>query len=172
MAAAIILVVFPFAMIFAALSDVFTMTIANRVSAVLIASFLIVAPFIGLSWADFASHIAAFVVVLAVTFALFAAGTMGGGDAKLLASTAIWMGMSMNLVTYLVVASFAGGVLTLVLLKLRNSSVAVFVGEVSVLRRVVDEKDIPYGVALAIGGLFAYANSPAMIYALNYFALN
>lgn len=172
MAAAIILVVFPFAMIFAALSDVFTMTIANRVSAVLIASFLIVAPFIGLSWADFASHITAFCVVLAVTFALFAAGTMGGGDAKLLASTAIWMGMSMNLVTYLVVASFAGGVLTLVLLKLRNSSVAVFVGEVSVLRRVVDEKDIPYGVALAIGGLFAYANSPAMVYALNYFALN
>ena len=42
MIAAVILVVFPFAMIFAALSDVFTMTIGNRISAVLIGSFLLV----------------------------------------------------------------------------------------------------------------------------------
>lgn len=170
MIAAIILVVFPFAMIYAALSDVFSMTIANRVSGLLIASFLLVAPFIGLSWAEFGMHLVAFSVVLAVTFGLFAAGTMGGGDAKLLASTAIWMGFSVHLMNYLVMVAVAGGVLTMFLLVLRKSSMAVLVGEVAVLRRVVDEKDIPYGVALAIGGLLAFPETPAMAYALGYFA--
>lgn len=170
MIAAIILVVFPFAMIYSALTDIFTMTIANRVSALLIISFLAIAPFIGLSWADFASHLLAFGVVLAVTFALFAMGTMGGGDAKMLASTALWMGFSINLMNYLLIAAIVGGVLTLALLLLRNSSVSVLVGEVPLLRRMIDEKDIPYGVALAVGGLAAFPASPAMVFAMNYLA--
>ena len=90
MIVAVIMVVFPFAMIFAALSDFFTMTISNRISLLLIAAFLLIAPFIGLTWGEFGMHLAAFGLVLAVTFALFAAGTLGGGDAKLMASTSLW----------------------------------------------------------------------------------
>lgn len=170
MIAAIIMVVFPFAMIFAALSDVFTMTIGNRISAVLIASFLVVAPFLGLSWAEFGMHVAAFALVLAVTFGLFATGTMGGGDAKLLASTSLWMGLGQPLMQYLVYSSVAGGIFTLLLLFFRKSSLSVYAGELPILRRVIDEKDIPYGVALALGGLLAFPETGAMRFALGYFA--
>ncbi len=165
---AIVFVVFPFAMIYAALSDMFTMTIANRVSVLLIVAFFAVAPFIGLGWADLGWHLAAFALVLAITFALFAVGAMGGGDAKLLASTALWMGFGPALMDYLLFATLAGGVLTLVLIVFRRSALATYAGEVRVLRRLVDEKDIPYGIALAIGGLAAYPQSPAMIWALSY----
>lgn len=171
MIAAIIMVVFPFSMIYAALSDVFTMTIGNRVSAVLIAAFLIVAPFIGLSWLDFGWHLAAFAAVLAATFALFAVGAMGGGDAKLLAATSLWMGFGPSLVEYILWATICGGVFTLLLLVFRKSSFSVYAGEVPILRRIVDEKDVPYGVALAIGGLLAYPQSPAMAWVLGQAAL-
>lgn len=166
MIAAAIIVVFPFAMIYAALSDLFTMTIANRISGLLIVTFLIIAPFIGLSTYEFGMHILAFAVVLAVCFGLFATGTLGGGDAKLLASTALWMGFNEHLISYLFVSAMAGGALSVVLLILRRSMFSVWVGEVAVLRRVVDEKDIPYGIALAIGGLAAFPATPAMQYAL------
>jgi prepilin peptidase CpaA len=170
MIAATIMVVFPFAMIFAALSDVFTMTIGNRISLVLIASFLVVAPFIGIGWAGFGMHLAAFALVLSVTFALFATGTMGGGDAKLLATTSLWMGFGQPLMVYLLAATAAGGVVTLFLIFFRKSTLAVYAGEVPILRRMIDEKDIPYGVALAFGGMFAFPDSPAMTWALAQFA--
>lgn len=170
MIATVIFVVFPFAMIYAALSDIFSMTIANRVSLLLIVTFLVIAPFIGLSWADFGSHLLAFAVVLAVTFGMFALGGMGGGDAKLLASTALWMGFSVHLLNYILVSAIAGGVLTILILMVRKSPISVYAGELPMLRQVIDAKGIPYGVALAVGGLFVFPDSPAMVYALNYFA--
>lgn len=167
MLSAVIFVVFPFAMIYAAISDMFTMTIANRISLLLIVTFLAIAPFIGLSWMQFAMHLAAFAVVLAVTFGLFAAGVMGGGDAKLMASTALWFGLGPALMNYLLFATLAGGALTLFLMIFRRSPLATVAGEVRALRRIVDEKDVPYGIALAIGALAAFHQSPAMIWALS-----
>ena len=167
MISAIIFVVFPFCMIYAALTDMFTMTIANRVSILLIVTFLAVAPFIGLTWLQFSLHLAAFAVVLLATFALFATGVMGGGDAKLMASTALWMGLGPVLMQYLLLATVAGGVLTLALLIFRKSPLATLAGEVRVLRRIIDEKDIPYGIALAVGGLAAFPHSPAMVWVLS-----
>lgn len=166
MISAIIFVVFPFAMIYAALSDMFTMTIANRVSLLLIVTFLAIAPFIGLTWMQFAMHLAAFALVLTVTFGLFAVGVMGGGDAKLMASTALWLGFGPALLNYVLVAALAGGGLTLFLILLRGSAFATYAGEVRVLRRIIDEKDIPYGIALAIAGLASFELSPAMIWAV------
>ena len=166
MLSAIIFVIFPFAMIYAAISDMFTMTIANRISLLLIVTFVAIAPFIGLTWTQFAMHLAAFVLVLAVTFGLFAAGVMGGGDAKLMASTALWFGLGAGLMNYVLIATMAGGALTLFLMIFRKSPLATVAGEVRVLRRIIDEKDVPYGIALAIGGLAAFHQSPAMMWAL------
>ena len=45
---AVILVVFPFAMLHAAISDMLSMTIINRVSLLLIVAFLLVAPATGM----------------------------------------------------------------------------------------------------------------------------
>jgi prepilin peptidase CpaA len=157
---AAILVVFPFAMLHAAISDMLSMTILNRVSLLLIGSFAIIAPLTGMEISQILMHVAAFALVLTVCFCLFASGAMGGGDAKLLAATSLWFGMSMDLMVYLLISSFLGGVLTLAILGFRGSAVAVYAGRVEFLRRIGDSKEkIPYGIALGIGGLIAFPDS-------------
>jgi prepilin peptidase CpaA len=164
---AVIFVVFPFCMAFAAISDTLSMTIANRISAVLILTFAVVAPLTGMEWAAYGWHFAAAGLVLAGTFCLFALGGMGGGDAKLLAATALWMGMGMPLIEYLVYASVVGGALTLLILAYRNSPFAILTGHNMFLRHFADERaGVPYGLALGIGGMIAFSDSPLVQWAL------
>ena len=61
---ALIFVVFPFCMVFAAVSDMLSMTIANRVSVMLIVTFAVVAPLTGMDWATYGWHFAAGGLVL------------------------------------------------------------------------------------------------------------
>ncbi len=165
---ALIFVVFPFCMAFAIVSDVLSMTIANRVSVILVASFLVIAPLTGMDWSVFGWHLVAGALVLCVTFALFALGGMGGGDAKLMASTAVWMGFSPQLMQYLVYAAILGGLLTVLVLAYRGSPLAAFTGSNPFLRHFANEKvGIPYGVALGLGGLLVYPSTPVMIWALD-----
>jgi prepilin peptidase CpaA len=106
-------------------------------------------------------------MVLCVTFTLFAIGGMGGGDAKLLAATALWMGFSPQLMQYLVYASLIGGALTLLILFYRKSPLSAFTGGNVLLRHFADPKvGIPYGVALGLAGLIAYPATPLMQWAL------
>ena len=113
------LLLFPGLMAFAAASDLFTMTISNRVSLALVGGFLALALLSGLGFYDILSHLGAGLTVLAVTFACFAMGWVGGGDAKLAAAAALWFGFG-HLLSYLVYASLFGGALTLLLLQLRQ----------------------------------------------------
>jgi prepilin peptidase CpaA len=164
---AVIFVVFPFCMLFAAISDTLSMTIANRVPVLLVATFALVAPLTGMDWATYGWHFAAGALVLATTFGLFALGGMGGGDAKLLAATALWMGLSINLISYLVTSAFIGGLLTIVILAYRKSPLAAYTGHSRFLRYFADEKvGIPYGIALGAGGLITFPDSPLMVWAL------
>ena len=164
---ALIFVVFPFCMAFAIVSDMVSMTIANRVSIVLVATFATVAPLTGMEWADYGWHFAAFATVLSVTMVLFAIGGMGGGDAKLLAATALWMGFSPHLMQYLVYASLLGGALTVLILLYRKSPLSAFTGSNVLLRHFADPQvGIPYGVALGGAGLLTYPATPMMQWAL------
>jgi len=94
------LLLFPALMAFAAASDLFTMTISNRVSLALTAGFLLLAPLSGMGGTDFLMHLGAGAVVLVVAFGCFAMGWVGGGDAKLAASAALWFGFA-ELMNYL-----------------------------------------------------------------------
>ncbi|MEI9415419.1 A24 family peptidase [Mesorhizobium sp. Cs1321R2N1] len=164
---ALIFVVFPFCMLFAAISDMLSMTIANRVPVLLVAVFALVAPLTGMEWAVYGWHFAAGAIVLAVTFGLFALGGMGGGDAKLLAATAVWMGLNVHLVEYLVASTIIGGLLTIAILFYRKSSLAMFTGRNPFLRHFAEESaGVPYGIALGLGGLLTYPDSPLMVWAL------
>ena len=164
---ALIFVVFPFCMLFAAISDMLSMTIANRVSVLLVVVFALVAPLTGMEWAAYGWHFAAGALVLAVTFGLFAMGGMGGGDAKLLAATAVWMGLNIHLVEYLVVSTMIGGLLTLAILLYRKSPLSVITGRNAFMRHFADDTTgVPYGIALGVGGLLTYPDSPLMVWAL------
>ena len=157
---AAILVIFPFAMANAAISDMLSMTIANRVSLLLIGSFAVLAPLTGMDWSQYGMHYVAFALVLSVCFGLFALGVMGGGDAKLMSATALWLGLNFSLMEYLLTASLFGGILTLMILSYRRSQVTVFAGQFEFLRRMADPKEkIPYGIALGTAGLLVFPSS-------------
>jgi prepilin peptidase CpaA len=167
MLVAAILVIFPFAMAHAAMSDMMSMTIANRVSLLLIGAFLVLAPMTGMPLQQMGFHVAAFVLVLGICFGFFALGVMGGGDAKLMASTAMWFGLNMDLFVYLLVASALGGVLTVAILNFRRSNVTVVAGRVDFLARIANPKEkIPYGIALGTAGLMLYPDTPLMVWAM------
>ena len=164
---ALIFVVFPFCMVFAAVSDMLSMTIANRISLMLLATFIVVAPLTGMDWATYGGHFAGAALVLSVTFAMFAIGGMGGGDAKLIAASSLWMGFSLNLLVYLITSTMIGGVLTLLILSYRNSPLAEVTGRNMFLRHFADRKaGIPYGLALGLGGLMTYPDSPLVQWAI------
>jgi prepilin peptidase CpaA len=150
------LLLFPALMAFAAASDLLTMTISNRVSLALGAGFLVLALLSGMGLIDILSHIGAGATVLAVAFACFAMGWVGGGDAKVAASAALWFGFG-HLMNYLVYASLFGGALTLLLLQFRQWPLPyLLAGQPWLLRLHAKESGIPYGIALAIGALIIY----------------
>ena len=99
---------------------------------------------------------AAAAVVLAISFTFFALGWIGGGDAKLLSATTLWVGYGL-LVPYLLYATLLGGALTLLILALRRYPLTPFVARHKWLERLHDAKSgVPYGIALAIAGLLVY----------------
>ena len=73
------LLLFPALMAFAAASDLFTMTISNRVSLALAAGFLVLAVFGGMGMQELLWHLAAGATLLVIAFACFAFGWIGGG---------------------------------------------------------------------------------------------
>jgi prepilin peptidase CpaA len=150
------LLLFPALMAFAAASDLFTMTISNRISLALAAGFLVLAVLGGMSMHDLLLHLAAGAALLVVTFACFAFGWIGGGDAKVAAAGALWFGFA-HLMNYLLYASLFGGVLTLALLQFRQWPLPyMLAGQPWLARLHAKESGIPYGIALALGALMVY----------------
>jgi prepilin peptidase CpaA len=153
------LFLFPLLMAFSAFSDLFTMTISNRVSILLIAGFAVMAALIGMSLSDVLSHAGAGLAVLAVTFTLFACGWIGGGDAKLAAATALWLGFD-PLLEYLLTASIFGGVLTFVIMRFRLMPMpALLQGREWAMRLHRVDEGVPYGIALAAAALTVYPHT-------------
>ena len=128
-------------LIVAAVIDVRTFTISNRLNAAVALG----APLYWLSialapWPGMAIQLAAGGIVFALLAGAFFAGMMGGGDVKLAAALALWFSPA-GTVRFLVLMSIAGGVLTLGILVWHRA------------RRSEGRPQIPYGVAIAFGGL-------------------
>lgn len=156
----ILLVVFPAVMAYAAASDLVSMTISNRVSLFLIALFVLCAVLLGLSWAQIGWHLAAGGLVLVICFCLFAAGWIGGGDAKLAAATALWFGFG-QMVPYLLNAAVFGGILTFLVLRLRAHPLPAMAENWSWIRRLhAADRGVPYGIALALSALMVLPETP------------
>jgi prepilin peptidase CpaA len=147
-----VLVVFPAAMAYAAASDLVTMTIPNWLCLLLLAAFGLCAASAGFGWTAFGWHVAAGLAVL-VCFGMFALGWIGGGDAKLAAVTALWLGFD-QMLPYLFIASLGGGLLTVAILKLRSMPLPRMASGWSWAQRLHDVKQgVPYGIALALAAL-------------------
>jgi prepilin peptidase CpaA len=149
----------------AALSDATSMTIPNWISAILAAAFFPVALLAGVPLPQIGLSVAIGLAALVIGATMFALRWIGGGDAKLFAASALWLGLS-GLGAFLIWTALAGGALALALLSARR------VSELTGLpirkpgwveRLLAPAGDIPYGIAIAAGGLAAFPNSILML---------
>lgn len=156
---AVLLLVYPAIMAWAAASDLLTMRISNRLVLTLLAGFAVLAPLSGMSLDGLYPHLGAGLVVLVVAFAFYAFGWIGGGDAKLAAVTALWLGWPL-LLPFVVYSSLFGGMLTLALLAVRRWPLpAGLIGVDWVMRLHHPKTGVPYGIALAAAGMLLYADT-------------
>jgi prepilin peptidase CpaA len=162
MLTAAILVIFPLCMAYAAFTDLLTMTIANRVSLLLIVSFFCIAPMAGLGFQEIGNHVAAMLVVFVICFGLFAANTMGGGDAKLLSASALWFGLGTELMTFLILVTAIGGLLCLFILKARSQAGIYIMSRIPLTHNLTAAQGVPYGIAIGAAGLITYPDTVIM----------
>lgn len=152
----IVLAALPALLLLAAASDLLTMTIPNRLVLAVVALFALAAPLAGLGLAEIGAHLAAGALVLAIGFALFAAGWIGGGDAKLAAALALWLGFE-PLLAWFVLFALLGGALTFVLIFCRKTPLPARLAGVDWIARLHHPKSgVPYGIALAAGALWLW----------------
>ncbi|MBF0334817.1 MAG: pilus assembly protein CpaA, partial [Alphaproteobacteria bacterium] len=87
---------------------------------------------------------------------------LGGGDVKLMAATALWLGLGLAL-PFVVAVGLFGGALTLILLTLRHTHIQAFIQSLAGLPPVLERgAAVPYGVAICAGGLFLAGRLPLL----------
>ena len=151
-----VLCVFPWAMAFGGAMDFFTMTIPNRVSIFMVVGFCVLAPFLGIGLNGFMWHLISGLLMLALGAFLFYRGIIGGGDAKLFAAGALWVGFD-HLMLFTLYAALAGGVLTLAIVAYRYFTLPDWMSRQAWAARLHDPAGgVPYGIALAAGAMMTY----------------
>jgi len=131
--------------------DLASFTIPNSIQAGLLVSFVAFALVSGLTIPVIGGHLLAGFIGLAVGFALFALGYIGGGDAKLFACVSLWLGFH-DLPLYALAAAVLGGALTIAIIGARRFPLPANLAKTPWVARLHDAKSgIPYGVALAAG---------------------
>ena len=128
-------------LVFAAVVDVRTFTISNRLNLTV----ALLAPLYWLSvalplWPEVGLQLPVGAAVFVVFAGAFYAGMMGGGDVKLAAALSLWFSPA-SILKFLVLTSLAGGVVTLAVVVWHR------------IKRREGRPQIPYGVAIAFGGL-------------------
>jgi prepilin peptidase CpaA len=161
----LLVLIFPALVIWGALKDLTSYTIPNAISLGLIAAFPVAALALGLPLAAIGMSVAVGVVGLVLGMAMFAAGWIGGGDAKLFAAAALWIGLP-GALTYLAVTGVSGGALAVGLLGLRSAPMRAFIpgGPAWFTRLAEPGENVPYGVAIAVGALAAFPASALAIH--------
>jgi prepilin peptidase CpaA len=140
-----LLIALAIALVFAAFTDIRRRQIDNWLNAAIALGAPVFWWVSGLSlWPDVALQLGVAVAAFAVLAGLFALKMMGGGDVKLLTALALWVRPDFFM-QLLVVMALAGGILTIVM------------GAWHVARRQKERLAIPYGVAIAFGGLWVLA---------------
>jgi prepilin peptidase CpaA len=139
------------ALIAAAITDVATYLIPHRYPAAVAIAFAVYA--IGKPAPVWLYGMVAAALLLAVGVLLFDRGVLGGGDVKLMTAAALWAGFD-QLSLMLFVTSIAGGALALAHLSPLRRLMPARPGTVPAadLRSRL-QQPIPFGVAIAIGGV-------------------
>ena len=132
-------------LVWIAIQDVRTYTISDRLNAAI----ALMAPLYWFStgvpiWPDAAIRVGLAVLVFMLFAGAFYLNAMGGGDVKLAGALALWF-TPYETLTMIVVMSIAGGLLTLVVVAIHK------------MKRKEGRPEVPYGVAIAVGGMWLLA---------------
>jgi prepilin peptidase CpaA len=147
-----------FLLLLAAVSDIVSYTIPNWLNGAIFALFVIfvlAASIEGrpIAWSVLRLHLFGGAVALAAGITLFAAGWIGGGDAKLFAVACFWVGLDAML-NYAFLVCMIGGLLAVVLLAFRRIPLSPRLTAWPWVQRLTESKSgIPYGVALGMAAL-------------------
>lgn len=160
MAQMIMLSVFPAALLIAAANDLYEFRIPNWIAITLFVSYFAAGAGLAADIDVMFEGLLLAGAALAVGFTLFAFNIVGGGDAKLLAAIAPWIGLS-ALPHFLFNMAFAGAALAIALLLFRKTpALPIYAQAPWLLRLHQKPKDIPYAVAIASGGLLSFSQTP------------
>ena len=159
MAELLVVILLPLLLVASAGWDLASFTIPNFLNLAVVGAFLLFAAVAGLSLPLIGWHLLAGLLGLALGFTMFALSWIGGGDAKLIAGVALWLGFS-DLMAYALVASVCGGALTIMIMLLRQYPLPALLARQTWFARLHDARSgIPYGVALAAGAFFLLPSS-------------
>ncbi|WP_439470849.1 A24 family peptidase [Brevundimonas sp.] len=157
-----LLAVMPALLIIAGLKDLTTMKIPNWVSLALVVTFPIAAIAVGLPLETVAISVGVSVVALFVGAGMFALNWIGGGDAKVMAASCLWLGVQGSGM-FVLWTALVGGLFCLFLLFARFHSRPYLLGAPGWVVQLMEPRGaIPYGVAICAGALLAWPSSPLM----------
>ena len=113
---------------------------------------------------DWLLHLGAMALMLVATLTLYRFRLLGGGDLKLLVAVSLWVGLD-ALPLLLFWIAIAGGAFSLGLIALRRTLVGALVAQsafttVTLPRVLLPGEQIPYGVAIAAGGVWVARGLP------------
>ena len=133
------------ALVWIAVVDVRTYTISDRINLAI----ALLAPVYWWSagvplWPDAAIRLGLGIAVFLLFAGAFYMNVMGGGDVKLAGALALWF-TPYETLKLIVIMSIAGGVLTLIVMGIHHA------------RKKTGRPEVPYGVAIAVGGLWLLA---------------
>lgn len=154
------LVCFAGFMVWAAIGDVRSFTITNKLNLLIAISFLVLALPMGLTWPTFFDHIKVGVIGCGIAMAMFYIGIFGGGDAKMTGAIALWLGNA-PMIPFIFYTALAGGALGVILIVGRRLAKHYGLPKSPKWARRILRKGsaVPYGVALGIGALIAMPNA-------------
>ena len=155
----VLISILPAALIVAAMTDIVSFKIPNLISVLLLSMFPVAALSAGADLTLITQGFGLGAVALVIGFAFFAVGKVGGGDVKLLAAATPWFGLAAG-AEFLLMTGICGGLLAMLLLAYRSLPMTPVTTRFGWLYQLYEnQKYIPYGVAIAAGGLFAYPQS-------------
>lgn len=155
MVAVVTAIFFVLALGYAAVRDLMSYEIPNWVSLAIAADFAVRAVLGGMPLEAIGVHLAVGLAALAIGAGLFFKGAIGGGDAKLLAASALWFGWPQTLPFVLLVAIIGGGLAIVVLALRRAPTPAAWANVRWFGRLTAPDQGLPYGVAIALAGMVA-----------------
>jgi prepilin peptidase CpaA len=157
--------IFSILLVIAAYKDATSMTIPNWISLAMIAGFIVMIPFTWQGLPELGTHLAVGGAFLAAGFAMFAFGWLGGGDAKLMAATALWMTWP-DALQFVLYTTLFGAALGLFLMIGRKFIPVRVLTSQWMYTMFKDETKMPYGLAIAAGGIMTLPNSAIFMAAI------